>query len=70
MDNVIPLFGTPTSADEVLEEAKGWLPDVLVIGYDAEGRLRTLGTELTNAEALYMVKSFERRLMSGGDLDE
>lgn len=58
---------TATSADNVLEQAVGEFSDVLVIGWDKDGRLdarATLGLK-DGGDLLWLIESFKAKLMAG-----
>ena len=53
-------------ADAVLEQAIGQYEDVLILGYDAEGRLDPRATlTLKKADILWLIENFKHRLLSG-----
>lgn len=54
------------SADEVLENAKGQLETVLIIGYNHDGGLDVCASpDLDNANILWLVECFKQYLIDG-----
>ena len=61
MNNIIDLPNTQT-ADELLNEAKGNLQDVLIVGYDRDGDFYLL-TDLADTESLWLLETAKKQLM-------
>jgi hypothetical protein len=69
MSDIIPIRAVPSgdSAATVLEDAKGQVRDVLVLGYAADGSLYAAGTQLfaDGGHLLWLLENFKRDLMAG-----
>ena len=71
--NVVNLFKTeePISADEVLELSKGRFQDIMILGYDKEGRMSfTASEDLTWAEVTFAMQVFLNGVYSGEYYDD
>ncbi len=54
----------PESADSLLEKAKGWgLDDVLILGFDAKGKFAFGGNMSSNPEILWLLAQAQKWLM-------
>ena len=54
---IIDLPSNNMTAKQALESAmRLGLEDVLILGYDAEGRLKVRSSQMTRAEALYLTE--------------
>ena len=67
-ENVISLPASENyTAEQALQSALQMeLTDVMVIGYDFEGKLFIRSSKMTRAEGLFMVKKAEEWSMYGG----
>lgn len=67
--NVVSLFKPDTpqpSVEQILEDAKNEFKDVVLIGYDKDGRLSFItGGDLTWSDVSFMMSVFLQRLHSG-----
>ncbi len=67
MDKVVSIGGVTTvsePANALLEKAKLWeLDDVLIIGFDAEGKLAFGGNMSSNPEILWLLVQAQKWLM-------
>ena len=67
MSNIINLMPTQASADEVLEECKGELKDVLVLGWTSENELAAKSTtSMDMKEIIYIMEVFKQTLITVG----
>ena len=67
MSNIINLMPTQASADEVLEECKGALKDVLVLGWTSENELVAKSTtSMDMKEIIYTMEVFKQTLITVG----
>ena len=67
MSNIINLMPTQASADEVLEECKGELKDVLVLGWTSENELVAKSTTAMDMkEIIYTMEVFKQTLITVG----
>ena len=67
MSNIINLMPTQASADEVLEECKGELKDVLVLGWTSENELVAKSTtSMDMKEIIYTMEVFKQTLITVG----
>ena len=67
MSNIINLMPTEASADEVLEECKGQLKDVLVLGWTSENELVAKSTtSMDMKEIIYTMEVFKHTLITVG----
>jgi hypothetical protein len=73
-DNVTKFYpaNAAKSADNVLEQALGRYSEVLIVGWDHDGRLEaaaTLGLK-DGGDMLWLVEAFKFKLMNGDFVDE
>jgi hypothetical protein len=67
VSNIINLMPTQASADEVLEECKGELKDVLVLGWTSENELVAKSTtSMDMKEIIYTMEVFKQTLITVG----
>lgn len=62
--NVIGIGNAASNPDNVLEQAKGELQTVVILGYDKTGHLDCrVSTNLTKEEILWIVEKFKHDLL-------
>ena len=67
MDNVINLMPTQATADEVLEDCKGELEQVLVLGWTEEGIMSAKATsDMDLKETVYLLEVFKQAVITAG----
>ena len=70
MAKIIPFSGVTKldmPPDVILEQAKGQLEGVLIIGYDNEGGLYTASSYADGGTALWLLEQTKHRLLHGAD---
>ena len=67
MDNVINLMPEQATADEVLEDCKGELEQVLVLGWTPEGVMAAKATsDMDLRETVYLLEVFKHSVIAAG----
>ena len=67
MSNVINLMPTQATADEVLEDCKGELEQVLVLGWTDEGIMAAKATsDMDLKETVYLLEVFKQAVITAG----
>ena len=67
---IIDLPSNNMTAKQALESAmRLGLDDVVILGYDAEGRLKVRSSQMSNAEALYLIELGRLHALVIGDKD-
>lgn len=67
---IIDLPSNNMTAKQALESAmRLGLDDVVILGYDEEGRLKVRSSQMSNAEALYLIELGRLHALTIGDKD-